>query len=919
MTVHVTKRGNFILRSDTNKAQTLATGASALFERGGDRGRPDRKSRGKRGKVGRGLVELDLLTPITMSRPMNSMNMLRTRRKDNNVKPNRRDARLARLDRKSSRGMLYENEELRLKTININAEVESIFPKPPDHTEQKMIEDPNNNVYVTKFIYMYRMLNGNIRCVLGQSDIKKLKRENEMLKKGLWYLRDEYDKLEKLIKDKKIDFSSSSTTCSSSSSESESCSSCEESGEVETTQNIKNVQRTNLKNMQDQFDHLSVVTEETSAENSEQNSNRASLPNENWNHFEKDVIKPDQSYPIYENVKSQTLPVQEKVPANFFAPIKTSRSLDDDHFNQQTPTIYPGDFYDNSMVARDSVGNNFDDNLPDPNGHSPMNSIGTFQQFDQNCDNYLSQKIVQTNARNFYQNMVLVPKTTKPQPEAKAMEKSSTDLIVKIDNKNFNNNALIFSNTPSQSTFSNGGNLEELLNDIESISQVRNDDMIEEPTIRISRTGAGCINTRGRNLITAKREDQFTDHFINDNSQTVPDMEKPYKSELNVVLMPNPMPLIGFDKYRNIQMSMESLDSKPIEELSASQQNLYVIPPPPIDTNGPNGHPQPPPPPPPSLFLEENGVRRACEEDESNPFFFGELERQLHKNDQKSGSKANLLDLTSSEHVSSENEENLKFKTTKPDKVDEKTQQKADPTHQEVKSPKLSIRRKVSIHFKGKKEKNKKVSLDTNSDPSKPKTPNEKKHSLFDIRFSDKEKNKAHQKTPSIESKKSTTETSNQEPKTPTSTDSKISNEKRTIGIGEKKEGGEKKIRKSQSVSPERSKHVHLKDEGAKKHKKHKRGDRSRMRRPSVAVEPRNLRERSYSVCTDRSNILEHRLGLGLGFGSSFLYDDYSDRERTNSMSSCETGENVRKLSSMSNVPLSGKVPWCGCWGNGCL
>jgi len=44
--------------------------------------------------------------------------MLRARRRDVNVKPNRR------LDRKSSRGMLYENEELRLRTININAEVE---------------------------------------------------------------------------------------------------------------------------------------------------------------------------------------------------------------------------------------------------------------------------------------------------------------------------------------------------------------------------------------------------------------------------------------------------------------------------------------------------------------------------------------------------------------------------------------------------------------------------------------------------------------------------------------------------------------------------------------------------------------------------------------------------------------------------
>ncbi|VVC88927.1 unnamed protein product [Leptidea sinapis] len=49
---------------------------------------------------------------------MTGASMLRTRRKDVNVKPNRK------LDRKSSRGMLYENEELRLRTININAEIE---------------------------------------------------------------------------------------------------------------------------------------------------------------------------------------------------------------------------------------------------------------------------------------------------------------------------------------------------------------------------------------------------------------------------------------------------------------------------------------------------------------------------------------------------------------------------------------------------------------------------------------------------------------------------------------------------------------------------------------------------------------------------------------------------------------------------
>lgn len=53
------------------------------------------------------------------------------------------------------------------------------------------------------------------------------------------------------------------------------------------------------------------------------------------------------------------------------------------------------------------------------------------------------------------------------------MQKTLTDVIVKIDNQNFNKECVL-SNTPSQSTFSNGGNLEELLNDIESVSLVSN-------------------------------------------------------------------------------------------------------------------------------------------------------------------------------------------------------------------------------------------------------------------------------------------------------------------------------------------------------------------------------------------------------------------------------------------------------------
>ncbi|CAH2005755.1 unnamed protein product [Acanthoscelides obtectus] len=124
--------------------------------------------------------------------------------------------------------------------------------------------------------------------------------------------------------------------------------------------------------------------------------------------------------------------------------------------------------------------------------------------------------------------MVPVPKSTEPQAETEPLEKSAADLIVKIDNQNFNN-GLVFSNTtPSHSTFSNGGNLEELLHDIESISQ---------DILKISNLQRGA-NDQQRLSVARNEENQE---------------EKPYKSELNVVLMPNPMPLIGFDKYREIK------------------------------------------------------------------------------------------------------------------------------------------------------------------------------------------------------------------------------------------------------------------------------------------------------------------------------------------------------------------------------
>lgn len=56
-------------------------------------------------------------------------------------------------------------------------------------------------------------------CVLGQSDIKKLRRENYQLRKEIWTLRDEYDRLGKSLRNKprSVDnFANVSHTCANS-------------------------------------------------------------------------------------------------------------------------------------------------------------------------------------------------------------------------------------------------------------------------------------------------------------------------------------------------------------------------------------------------------------------------------------------------------------------------------------------------------------------------------------------------------------------------------------------------------------------------------------------------------------------------------------------------------------------------------
>uniref|UniRef100_A0A1Y1MCW3 Uncharacterized protein n=1 Tax=Photinus pyralis TaxID=7054 RepID=A0A1Y1MCW3_PHOPY len=643
-----------------------------------------------------------------------SANMLRTRRRDNNVKPNRR------LDRKSSRGMLYENEELRLKTININAEVER-----------------------------------------GQSDIKKLKRENDQLRREIWYLRDEYDKLDKLLREKGSLCSSSSSTGSS---DSDSCSSyTEESEAVETSQNIENVNKTHLKKLHDDFDHLSVVQEENSGENSDKNSQ---TNNCTWTENlqpDQDVIKADQSYPIYATVNKAD-PTKSPI-RHFFSPI-----------------VKPNDDYVNNQF----LGPDLPYTEPD------------------------------YSAEIYYET----PDAAQYSRFSSTLDKTNPDVIVKTDNRNFNT-------LNSHSSFSNGGNLEELLNDIETIS---ND------ILTIS-------NVQNHHFLPY--QDSYVPAAPVDNYEFIGDEQiKPYKSELNVVLMPTPMKLIEIEKYKNIQKSCESLNQKSMENCHFKLTPEILTPSlliPPHQFCGTPLQPYVPVPP---------NCPEPRRREETNPFFFGPMhqapttsaetprlkERELYS------SKANLLETShSSEHVSSENEEKPPEPQTPLD----------EPPKHETAKPKSSTKAKASIHFKEKKD--------------RPKI----KSRLFDIKLS---KDRQLQKTPSVESKLSIAE-----PKTPTSADSKTSTSETADG-------------------PER------------KHSKKvpKRQKRGKNRRRSVS------RERSFSVCTDRSNILDHRIGF------CTAYDDLttSDRERTNSLSSCDTLKG-RKMS-VTHFP-TGKIPWCGCWGNGCL
>ncbi|GLV36758.1 uncharacterized protein CBL_02407 [Carabus blaptoides fortunei] len=780
---------------------------------------------------------------------MSKSAMLRTRRRDVNVKPNRR------LDRKSSRGMIYENEELRLRTININAEIER-----------------------------------------GQSDIKKLRRENEQLRKEIWCLRDEYEKLDKLLKDK------DHTSCSSCSSDTDSCTSCSESEENETTQNIENVQKTTLNNLRTEFDHLSVVTEETSAENSDKNSNSAvSLKENMW-----DAIPPDQSYPNCATLSTSksTLPI-DQMPKHFFSPIKTSRS-----FENCTGS-------ENLSASSWSLGRNANPNW------IPFHHSSNFINFDQNFNTTaptgamkstlptlpgLSTNLPTMSATlpaQGRQNPSVIlakplnashpPDFTKPTIDLKPCKKTSTDIIVKTDSGcSFPN----FSQDSSTNSFINGGNLEELLQDIETISK---------DILQISSQGP---NT---NEVDQNKTPNGQIPFVNvtvDNFEEENDIledgkiglnGRPYKSELNVVLMPKPMPLIGFDKYQNIKSSLESLDgirksTESIPMLDIPQVNkVPSIPELPIPENIPLQRPIPPPSFTPQPFPNELLTFTPIPENTIPVSSPTPVSEPLAKKDSK--------------NEKAENEKN----------DDKKEAEKKDEAQ---KSPKSRRTRKVSIYFKGKKDKLvRSFSVDTkmmqnksfdHSDNLKShpfdKSPQMEKKSMFDER----KNSTTIPKSPGTDSKHSSYE-GNQSPNFPVKIDSldKTQNSDNKTSSDSKNSNYDRKHRKSSSTSPER-KHVHVKlEDGKKCHKKRHRKSERRLpnRRSSLSID--RGRERSFSVCTDRSNILDHKFGH---------FEDLtnSERDRSNSLSSCDTIKS-RKMSGVPQFQVSGKIPWFGCWGNGCL
>lgn len=608
---------------------------------------------------------------------------------------------------------------------------------------------------------------------------------------------------------------------------------------------------------------MSVVTEETSAENSDKNSLHSPLsPNkEVINQWES--LPPDVSYP------------SPPVGIN-------GRLLNDESNVVQQPK---GILTKNSFPV-----------TPPKHFFSPLKPNHNFDTVPNRVTSFSTPER-STNLQNLniipekYPQSEIVPitpfGTPKPRPKLNLEPyiETSPDIVIQSNQEYL-----------PRDSFINGGNLDELLQDIETISN----DILNISNQNVS---GGNQEITQASILELDQEDDDTDGV------------KPFKTELNVVLLPKPMPLIGFDKYQNIKSSMDSLDTfkKSTETLHFCDNTTLPMP----DSM--------------NTATVSNLTRQ-----NSNPFFdnFDPNQDYNYFSDRYNlGFKKDLYNYNSCHNSSTSllGHNNKPTKLLEKNEMEEKQQCSNENNDKEEKkveesttgkddknviNSKSKRTRKVSIYFKGKKDK---IARTFSLDPSK--LLSSSKHHNNQGETSKLESfEKAHHSNKQSESNDPTTITPSNTNHINTSTNPTEHDTKKDSdnkNSSDSKASNYSKHRKSSSTSPER-KHLHVKlEEDANKkkgHKKrHKKSERRLPNRKNSLGAEKFREQRSLSICTDKSNILDHKFGNN--------YDDFyttSERDRSHSLSSCET-INSRKMSHVPTLAVVGKIPWFGCWGNGCL
>ncbi|KAL5286690.1 hypothetical protein ACFFRR_007978 [Megaselia abdita] len=449
-----------------------------------------------------------------------------------------KDKAALKLDKKSSRGMIYENEELRLRTININAEVAE-----------------------------------------GQSSIRKLRSENDRLKREIWSLKDNYDKLKRKYKKRdEVKYSSDHHhhgACGISYSNSEdscdSCDTCREEYEVnpeiycgynvsevctdeccmagkelcittcDTTTTPTSSSLTNTPNelkphsSDYTFDHLSVVSEENFT-----NSDGANSMVEPGT----STSPPTQTQTMSLLIHPLSVQMPNDQPLTPLTPVELIASQLNDLHNAVPPLSYFENIANERMQDHPTTtSNGWDFNVKSPfqivslspsNTNvpaiitSPVVVTPVLQTGSQNI--ITSPKTLpqsQSSPKNFFSTLkprplpvtspplsvTSPPLPVYPQEVVMSTPSQSTEYIEPIYAQVKKVGRTSQEQIPSSNSDSNGINLRGILNDIESLSQ---DIMKMQFNRKLS--------------IEAKSLENVM------SSSELPDTDKPYKSEINLLI-----------------------------------------------------------------------------------------------------------------------------------------------------------------------------------------------------------------------------------------------------------------------------------------------------------------------------------------------------------------------------------------------